>query len=117
VKFLLDHDVPDRKLFARRRDTLRRFADVLAHAAHSVLRLREVLVRESTDDAIFAFAATESLILITCNRDDFLRLAARRAHAGIIILIRRQSRTECASVLRLIETSGESGLTGNINFA
>ena len=106
MKFLLDHDVPDR------------IADVLAQADHTVLRLREVLPIQSTDDIVLAFATTEKLILITCNRDDFLRLARTSSHSGIIILIRRRSRiAECAELLSLIEKSGENGLSGNVNFA
>ena len=52
------------------------------------------------------------------NRNDFLKLAARGPHFGLIILIRRRSpQAECTNVLRLIRKAGEQGLRGNINFA
>ena len=36
----------------------------------------------------------------------------------LIVLIRRRSRiVECANLLRLLDSAGESGLSGNINFA
>jgi hypothetical protein len=57
-------------------------------------------------------------VLITCNRDDFVRLARTQANNGIIILIRRTTRqAECARVLYLLRRAGESGIWGNINFA
>jgi hypothetical protein len=62
--------------------------------------------------------AGNALVLITCNRGDFIPLASARAHSGLIILIRRRSRIlECAKLLRLLEAASESGLAGNINFA
>jgi hypothetical protein len=55
---------------------------------------------------------------MTCNRDDFLKLAATQPHHGVIILIRRKSRArERAALLRLLERAGETGLRDNINFA
>jgi len=59
-----------------------------------------------------------ALVVITCNRDDFIPLASSRAHSGLLILIRRRSRIlERAKLLRLLESAGQSGLAGNINFA
>jgi len=56
--------------------------------------------------------------MISCNRDDFLKLAGRGPHLGLIILIRhRNPQTECTNLLRLIGKAGEQGLKGNINFA
>jgi len=56
--------------------------------------------------------------MISCNRDDFLKLAGRGPHLGLIILIRRRNpQTECTNLLRLIGKAGEQGLKGNINFA
>ena len=106
MRFLLDHDVPER------------IADVLRQAGHSVVVLREVLPKETADELILVYAREQQLILMTCNRDDFLELCRGENHAGLIILIRRKSRiAECAALLRLIEQAGEPGLTGNINFA
>ena len=106
MRFLLDHDVPER------------VADVLRQAGHSVLVLREVLPKETSDPLVLAYAREHQLLVVTCNRDDFLELYRLGNHPGVIILIRRKSRiAECAALLRLIEQAGESGLTGNINFA
>ena len=106
MRFLLDNDVPD--VIAR----------VLLEAGHEVLLLRDVLSKKSPDEAVLDYAATNGLILVTCNRDDFIALANTRAHSGLIVLVRRRSRLlECANLLRLIDSAGDSGLLGNINFA
>jgi predicted nuclease of predicted toxin-antitoxin system len=106
VRFLLDNDVPDR------------IADLLRKAGYSIVKLRELLPITTDDLAVFTHASEHGLILVTCNRDDFLPLATGGGHPGVIFLIRREGRTsEGAHLLRLIERAGESGLTGNINFA
>jgi predicted nuclease of predicted toxin-antitoxin system len=106
VRFLLDNDVPD--VVAR----------VLVQAGHDVLLLRSVMPERSSDPVVFDHAVANGLLLITCNRDDFIPLARARTHSGLIVLIRRRSRiAECANLLRLLDSAGESGLTGNINFA
>lgn len=54
----------------------------------------------------------------TCNRDDFLAIAQKVAHAGLIVLIRRRTRVqERAALVRLLDGAGDAGLRGNINFA
>jgi predicted nuclease of predicted toxin-antitoxin system len=106
VNFLLDHDVPDR------------VGEVLRQEGHSLIRVREVLPMTALDDTVLKYAFDHQLILVTCNRDDFLVLARTGDHYGIIILIRRRSRlAECSCILRLVRTSGESGLIRNVNFA
>jgi predicted nuclease of predicted toxin-antitoxin system len=106
VTFLLDNDVPDA------------IGRVAAMEGHAVRRLRDLLPRESEDRAVLAFAHAEQAVLVTCNRGHFLQLASRHAHAGIIVLIRRQHRiTECSRFLKLLHAAGESGLRDNINFA
>ena len=106
MKFLLDHDVPTD------------IARILMNGGHEVSQVREVMTVRASDDVIFDYAQHHHRIVITCNRDDFLRIAEGRAHRGVIILIRRRSRqSECASLLRLVHNAGESGLIGNINFA
>ena len=106
MTFLLDHDVPaeiDR---------------ILVQAGHVVTRLADVLPTTSNDQEVLQYATAQRLILVTCNRDDFLHLARMRRHCGMIILIRRRTRImECANILRLIEQAGTAGLTENINFA
>jgi predicted nuclease of predicted toxin-antitoxin system len=106
VKFFLDHDVPAE------------VARVLRQEAHEVIELRQVMPAHANDSEVLAYASDNGLFLITCNRDDFLVLAADRPHPGMIILVRRRSRhAECASLLALLTRAGESGVRGNINFA
>lgn len=106
MRFLLDNDVPDT------------VARVLSEAGHEVLLLRDAMAPRSSDAAVLDYAVANQLMLVTCNRDDFIPLARERSHAGLIVLIRRRSRiAECANLLRLVESATESGLAGNINFA
>ncbi|MHB8519292.1 MAG: DUF5615 family PIN-like protein [Limisphaerales bacterium] len=106
MNFLLDHDVPER------------VAAVLRQEGHAVTRLREVLQIEIDDAAVLKYAGEHEMILLTCNRDDFLPLAASTPNPGLVVLIRRQSRlAECSAMLRLVRKAGESRLAGNINFA
>jgi predicted nuclease of predicted toxin-antitoxin system len=106
VKFLLDQDVPDR------------IADVLQASGHEAVRLRKVLARDASDSEVLRHAYASHAVLITCNRDDFLKLAATQPHCGIVILVRRRTRiAECAALLRLIGHGGASGIDRNINFA
>jgi predicted nuclease of predicted toxin-antitoxin system len=106
VTFLLDHDVPER------------VGDVLRQEGHSVTRLREILPMNTTDESVLSYARDHEFILVTCNRNDFLKLAAGNLHHGIVVLIRRSSRlAECSSILKLVRSAGESGLVKNINFA
>ena len=56
--------------------------------------------------------------MVTCNRDDFVELAKREPHHGIVVIIRRKTRAaERAALFRLLERAGETGLKSNINFA
>lgn len=106
MRFLLDHDVPER------------VGDVLVQAGHDVARLRAVLPVDAADRDVLRRAIDDDRILITCNRDDFLNLVHGGAHPGLLILIRRRSRIEeCAALLRLIKKAGAHGLNGNVNFA
>ena len=106
MKFLLDHDVPDDVAFS------------LEALGHEVVKLREGLLVRTPDDEVLRQADLRQCLLITCNRDDFLAVDGRVPHQGIIVLIRRRSRAlERAALVRLLDTAGESGLRGNINFA
>lgn len=106
MKFLLDHDVPEL------------VAEVLDRHRYEVVRLRNVMPMDTTDCDVLAYADENKLIVVTCNRDDFLGLARSLPFTGLIILIRRESRNaEGTALLRLIERAGETGLLGNINFA
>ena len=106
MNFLLDHDVP---------------ADigrVLTQAEHDVDCVKDVLSPTASDQEVLKHAIAHNLVLITCNRDDFLTLAAEQDHYGIVILVRRRTRiAECAAVIRLLERAGHAGIEGNINFA
>jgi predicted nuclease of predicted toxin-antitoxin system len=106
VKFLLDHDVPDDLSY------------LLEQLGHSVTLLRKVLPGDSSDESVLRFAHDAGCILLTCNRDDFLQLAATMPHHGIVVIIRRRRRAdERAALFRLLERAGETGLGNNVNFA
>jgi len=106
VNFLLDHDVPDE------------VGRVLAQAGHTVVRVRDAMAPDAADEEVFDHAVQHNLVLVTYNRDDFLRLTRGCPHAGLIILIRRRTRiAECACIIRLLNVAGSSGVTGNVNFA
>src|SRR5258708_34713389 len=77
-----------------------------------------VLPQETTDPIVLDYAHRHACLLVTCNRDDFIDLARRQPHHGIVVVIRRKSRaSERAALFLLLERAGENGLTGNINFA
>jgi len=106
VKFFFDHDVPDDLSY------------LLRQLGHEVLLLRQVMLRTSSDLEVLQYAFENQAVLLTCNRDDFLALAATRPHHGIVVVVRRRTRiAERSALLRLIDRAGESGLVGNINFA
>jgi predicted nuclease of predicted toxin-antitoxin system len=106
MKFLLDHDVPDDAAFA------------LEAMGHQVSRLRQLLPVTTPDDEVLRLAGEQGALLVTCNRDDFLTVASRVPHHGIIILIRRKTRArERAALVALVDKAGEFGLRDNINFA
>lgn len=106
MKFLLDHDVPEDLSY------------LLRELGHEVLRLRDVLPQETKDPLVLQFAHDHDCLMVTCNRDDFIELAQRQPHHGLVILIRRRTRAaERAALLVLLERAGETGLEGNINFA
>jgi predicted nuclease of predicted toxin-antitoxin system len=106
VKFLLDHDVPED------------LTHLLQELGHEVLRLRDVVAKEASDPQVLRFAHEHGCLLMTCNRDDFIELAERQPHRGIVVIIRRRTRAaERAALFRLLDGAGETGLKGNINFA
>ena len=72
----------------------------------------------TTSSWSLAYAAKKRAIMLTCNRNDFLALAAENSHSGLIVLIRRRSAlSEAGHLLELLGNAGLSGLEGNINFA
>lgn len=106
MTFLLDQDVPDDLTY------------LLRELNHEVLRLRDVLPPDVADIVVLKFADDHDSLVITCNRDDFIKLAKTQHHRGIIVIVRRKTRAaERAALLRLLERAGESGLRHNINFA
>jgi predicted nuclease of predicted toxin-antitoxin system len=93
-------------------------AYTLAAMGHEVFKLRELLDVQTTDENVLRFASANNLILITCNRDDFVRGARDIPHVGIIILVRRISRMrERVALFRLLEKAGDGGIRNNINLA
>jgi predicted nuclease of predicted toxin-antitoxin system len=106
MKFLLDHDVPVDISYS------------LTELGPEVVRLPEVLDPSASDEQVLQYASRNGYVLITCNREDFLQLAQRKPHCGLIILIRRKSRAaERAALIRLIDKAGEDGIRSNVNFA
>jgi len=106
VKFLLDHDVPEDLSY------------LLEQLGHDVILLRKALAEQASDEVVLRFAHERGCVLLTCNRDDFLNLATKQLHHGIVIVIRRRTRAaERAALFRLLEGAGETGLQNNINFA
>jgi predicted nuclease of predicted toxin-antitoxin system len=106
VKFLFDHDVPEDLSY------------LLEQLGHDVTLLRKALPEDASDEAVLQFAHERGCVLLTCNRNDFLELAKKRPHHGIVIIIRRRTRAaERAALFRLLERAGETGLQKNINFA
>ncbi len=106
MKFFVDHDVAAA------------VADALRRHGHDVITLREVLAPDAADPLVFSTAQEKGCVMVTCNRNDFLKLAAQLQHHGLIILLRRRTaRNECINLLRLLEQAGPAGLAGNINFA
>lgn len=106
MKFLLDHDVPEDLTY------------LLQELGHEILLLRDVLQQEAADPLVLQFAHEHDCLLVTCNRDDFIELARRQPHHGIVVIIRRRTRAaERAALFRLLERAGETGLKNNINFA
>ena len=106
MKFLLDHDVPD--------DVV----ESLLALGHDVHKLRDILPTTTADEQVLRLASQRNSVLITCNRDDFLSIARQIAHAGIIIPVRRKSRAlERAALVQRLDSAGETGIRGNINFA
>lgn len=106
MRFLLDHDAPDEVAFS------------LEALGHDVARLRQLAPVRLKDDEVLRLAGERKMVLITCNRDDFIEAASRVSHAGVIVLIRRKSRAqERSALVRLLDKAGEQGIRGNINFA
>ena len=106
MRFFLDHDVP------------RHLAEVLRRHGHEVELVPDVMSPEADDEEVFLYAVEQKAIMLTCNRNDFLALAAKHPHSGLIVLIRRRSTlSEAGHLLQLLRVAGENGLAGNINFA
>lgn len=90
----------------------------LRQAGHEVSLVTEVLGVRTDDVDIWHHAVRTETIVVTCNRQDFLKLAGTAPETGVIILNRRRTRqAECRHVLELLSSAGEVGLLGNINFA
>ncbi len=106
MTFLLDQDVPHDLTYS------------LQTLGHEIVLLRDVLPVTSDDGSVLRYAIEHRHVLITCNRDDFLALARGVGHSGIIIVVRRNTRSaERVALIALLERAGEAGIMGKINFA
>ena len=106
MRFLIDEDVPQE------------IVRCLLDAGHEVLPVIGILGTQSVDAEIWNHALKRKAIVVTCNRQDFLKLAGTAPGTGLIILNRRRTREkECGHILRLVREAGEDGLKNNINFA
>ena len=89
----------------------------LNQAGHEAILVADVLGVRTQDSEIWSHAIISGVIVVTCNRQDFLQLAGTNPATGLIILNRRRTRqAECRHILHLLTTAGESGLIRNINF-
>ena len=80
--------------------------------------MREVLPITAPDPDALRHAHASGAIFITCNSDDYLALRPQGKHPGIIILVRRRTRTaEIAGMQTLLAGAGEQGVANNVNFA
>jgi predicted nuclease of predicted toxin-antitoxin system len=90
----------------------------LTELGHNVFKLRHLIDPETKDEDVLSYAAQNGYVLVTCNRDDFLKAAQEISHAGLIILKRRNTRVrERVALLRLLDKAGDEGIRHNINFA
>lgn len=111
MRFLCDHDVNEEVALGLRGD------------GHDVAVVRQALTQEAQDSDIWSFARSAGRIVITCNRDHYLALAdaahaSGNAYPGLIIVKQRgREARELPRVRKLIERAGESGISGNINYA
>ena len=106
MKFLVDEDVPVEVLRC------------LGQQGHEAQLVFDVLGPRTPDERVWNHAIRMEAIMVTCNRDDFLRLAGQSPATGLIIVNRRRTRlAECRKVLELLRGAGEAGLDRNINFA
>lgn len=89
MTLFLDNDVPESVVPG------------LLHLGHEVIRVRDVMQPDTPDAVVFAEAVRRKLVLVTCNRDDFLQLAATQPlHAGLNVRVRRRNRIAEAAALR-----------------
>jgi hypothetical protein len=83
-----------------------------------VTHLRTPLPPDATDDAVLLFADESGCVRPACDRHDFLELAAKLPHRGVVIVIRRRTRAaERAALFRLLESAAETGIRNSINLA
>ena len=106
MKFLFDEDVPI--------ETER----CASQTGHEVWLVAETLGQGTDDSDIWYHAIRTHLIVVTCNRQDFLKLAGTEPATGLVILKGRRTRqAECNHFLQLLASAGENGMKCNINFA
>ena len=87
MRFFLDHDVPVE------------VARVLRHEGYQVTELREVLAVRASDVEVLNYAREHGMMLITCNRDDFLSLAAKQSNVAGVGTLNADICWHCSSAL------------------
>jgi predicted nuclease of predicted toxin-antitoxin system len=92
----------------------RRVVEFLRELRHDVLTVQEAANRGFPDDEVLAFATSQSRVVLTLNRKDFIKLhRASNAHAGIIGCSRDDDWQRQAD--RIHEAvSGSKNLTGQL---
>jgi len=88
VKFVLDHDVPEA------------IALTLLGGGNDVVRLRDILPQTTADRIAWNHAQRNASLFVTCNRNDFLTLAAEGHHQGLIIVVRRDTEAQKSLLFR-----------------
>jgi|GEM_PF-2482149 len=83
-----------------------RFAEALGHTAQRSVDAG-ALGMGATDEEVFAFARQAGAVVVTINRADFIDIAARHSHPGILLipsLPNRQLRPLFEALLKTAES-------------
>ena len=98
MKFLVDEDVAV-EVFR-----------CLQQQGHEAQLVFDALDPRTPDERVWEHAIRSEAIVVTCNRDDFLKLAGQSPATGLIIVNRRRTRqAECRKVMELLRSAGGIG--------